>query len=389
MNFLRPFFIIKTMRTSILQFTPTTYPHLLHNETITYKGNVLKTSYLRDLMHVFIFRKYIHDRKYFNLWSVILRKKYGTHYNYYIDWLLDHNIISLKKKWRAGTSSKLYELTLDFKSNEIIRYPNTDKFLLRKINKHEKVEVKKLSPIYLEMLEDLKRVKLDYEKARLAIDNEHDVALIDVNSHLKNVMALTAIRDNIIYNTKDEYGRLHTNFTNLKKNIRNNFLTIDDKEIDCLDIKNCQPKLLAKIIKDNEKTLTPGLEAFILAVQSNAFYESFEKHKLEKKQIKKLVFQIFFGKNKNDKKNIAFKELWPDVWHWIVRLKKEKRNHKHLSHLLQKMESELIYDKICYEVKQNYPEIALFTVHDGIYFAKENLEKVKPIFDKFESQIIT
>ena len=324
-----------------------------------------------------------------NLWSVILRRKYGTFYNNYVDWLIDHKIIQLKKKWKsgAGGKSKLYRLTLDVE-DKVTRYLNTDKFLLRKINHFKKDEEKKLSPIYQQMVDDLKHVKLNYDKALASLELELETSLISKASFFKNKISIDAIKNEAFYNTKDEYGRLHTNYTNLKKSIRNNFLTIDDKEIEWLDIKNCQPKLLAKLILEKEKTLSPELEKFIQAVRDNTFYSSFSHLDIGKSDIKKLVFQIFFGKNKQNKKNLIFKEVWPAVWHWIVRLKREKKNHKHLSHMLQNMESDLIYNKICQTIKNVDSSIILFTVHDGLFFAKENLHIVKPIFDKFENEII-
>lgn len=377
------------MRTSIWQFCPTIYPHILNQDKIVYRGNVLKTSYLIDLMHTFIVRKYIHKKKEMNLWSVILRKKYGTYYNLYVDWLLDHRIIELKKKWKsgAGGKSKLYRLTLDVQNN-VTRYLNRDKFLLKKINNFEKLETQKLSPIYQMMVDDLKHITLQYDKALESLNNELEYAMISNDSYFKNKISIDAIRDSSLYYCKDEYGRLHTNYTNLKKSVRNNFLTINGEEIVGLDIKNCQPKLLAKLMLEREKVLSKEQECFIQSVRDNTFYDSFKHLDISKDDVKKIVFQIFFGKNIREKNNIAFNTVWPGIWHWIVRLKREKKDHRYLSHLLQSMESDLIYNKICYEIKQQDPSIVMFTVHDGLYFAKKHLHIVQPIFDKYESQII-
>lgn len=378
------------MRKSILQFCPNTYPHLLTQSKITYKDHVLKSSYLIDLMHTFIVRKYLHKRKNINLWSVILRKKYGTHYNYYIDWLIDHKIIVLKKKWKSGfnAKSKLYSLAIDVDNKNIVRYRNEDKFLLKKINKFEKAEAEKNSPIYQAMIEDLKYINLDYVNAKEALDNEFACALTDEKSYFKNLISLESIKNEVYYCTKDEYGRLHTNFTNLKKSLRNNFLKLNGKEISSLDIKNCQPKLLAKLILEKEKNLSKELQIFIERVKDGTFYSSFNYLDIPKDEIKQIVFQVFFGKNKNNNNNKHFKETWPELWQWIVNLKKTKHNHAFLSHLLQKMESDLVYNKICTEIKSKMPNVPLFTVHDGLFFPKEYADKITPIFDKYESQII-
>lgn len=378
------------MKPAILQFCPTKYPQLLENKKIEYKGHTLKTAYLMDIIHNFIVKKYLQNISDVHLWSVILRHNYGTFYKRYIDWCIDHQIIRLKKKWRSGENghSKMYSLILDLDRNTITRKLNDDKILLKKKNFRQKIENKKLTPIYQEMINDLKHIKLDYDKALAALDSELEYSLTNDQSYLKNRISIDSIKNEAFYTTKDEYGRLHTNYTNLKKSIRNNFLTIDGKEIVGLDVKNCQPKLLAKLIIEKEKNLSNELQQFIQAVKDNTFYDSFKHLDLDKKAVKKIVFQVFFGKNRADKNNNDFKKVWPAVWEWIVKFKKEKRNHRQLSHLLQKMESDLIYNKICQEIKNVSKNIVLFTVHDGLFFAKENEEIVKPIFDKFESQII-
>ena len=377
---------MKTSKT--LHYFPTDYSYLLKTKTTTYNNRKLKTRYLMHLMHVLIYRKYIHKQNLMHLWSVILKKNYGTYYNYYVDWLIDHNFIKLKKKWQAGSSSKQYELTLNFNNSKITRVENDDKFLLRKLKKHEEDELIKMPPIYQLLQRDVEKIRLDYDGARESLDREHDISLIDDKSYFRNLMSLQAIKDHAFYVTRDEYGRLHTNFTNLKKNLRNNYLSIDGSKLASFDIKNCQPKLLASLIIKSEKTLTPGLKRFVDSVVNNKFYDSFKKFDLGKQAAKGIVYQIFFGRNRSDKNNLNFKDLWPDVWHWVVRIKREKRNHKYLSHVLQNMESDLVYNKICKEIKDTYPDVALFTVHDGIYFAEQHKSKVKPIFDKYEKTII-
>lgn len=380
------------MRRSIWQFCPTTHPQLLNQETIEYAGHVLKTSYLIDLIHTFIVRKYIHKKKEMNLWSIILRKKYGTFYNHYVDWLLDHKIIELKKKWKsgAGGKSKLYRLTLDVQNN-VTRYLNRDKFLLKKINAFEKSENNQLTPIYKSMVDDLRHISLDYDNALLLLNEELASKSINDDSYFKNKISIDAIRDKSLYYCKDEYGRLHTNFTNLKKSIRNNFLKIDNETITGLDIKNCQPKLLAKVILKKEKVLSKEMQRFISSVKDNTFYDSFKEdfpNKDNKDDIKKMVFQVFFGKNIQEKNNNTFNKRWPEVWHWIVRLKRDRKDHAFLSHLLQTMESDLIYNKICKNIKEVDKDIRIFTVHDGLYFSEKYLNTIKPIFDRYENQII-
>jgi hypothetical protein len=45
------------------------------------------------------------------------------------------------------------------------------------------------------------------------------------------------------------------------------------------------------------------------------------------------------------------------------------------------MESDLIFNQVCAEVKKQDPSIRLFTVHDSIFFPVNKLRIIKPIFD--------
>ena len=60
-----------------------------------------------------------------------------------------------------------------------------------------------------------------------------------------------------------------------------------------------------------------------------------------------------------------------------------------MSHELQKMESEFIFNNVIKEIYEIYPEITIFTVHDSILFPKSYQEKVEFIFNKHFDKLIT
>lgn len=373
------------VKKSILQFCTTDYPYLFENKHVSYKKKLLKTSYIIDLMHTFLFRKYLYKKDTMHLWSVLLRKRYGTLYNYYVDWLLDHRIIELKKKWRSGHMSKLYKLTLNVDSKNVTRVYNYDKILLKKLNIFKKEYDDTLTFVYKTLVDDLNKITIEYNDAKKELDEELKLGLITSDSHFKNLLSIESIKNNILYTSKDKFGRMHTNFTSLKRSIRNNFLKINGNEIDYLDIKNCHPKLLGKMLLNEENE---ELKLYVKSVKENVFYKSFDEFNLSKEQIKKMVFQVFYGKNRNNKNNIFFKKKWPVLWQWIVFLKNKNNNSKYLCNLLQTSESNLIFNKICFKIKTEHPHIALFTVHDGVFFEKQYSNLIIPIFDKYENEII-
>jgi hypothetical protein len=66
-----------------------------------------------------------------------------------------------------------------------------------------------------------------------------------------------------------------------------------------------------------------------------------------------------------------------------------KKNYKELSHELQKMESDFIFNHVIKEIYETYPDIVLFTVHDSILFPISYYDKVKVIFDKHFQNLIS
>ena len=109
-----------------------------------------------------------------------------------------------------------------------------------------------------------------------------------------------------------------------------------------------------------------------------------------RKDAKEMIYKVLFGDNlkANKKVNSVFKKLYPSVYEYILEFKEHKKNYKELSHELQKMESEFIFNNVVKEIFDTYPEIILFTVHDSIIFPKSYQEKVEVIFNKHFQKLV-
>jgi hypothetical protein len=99
-----------------------------------------------------------------------------------------------------------------------------------------------------------------------------------------------------------------------------------------------------------------------------------------KKSIKECVYKVFFGKNYNNKHDTLFKKIFPTIHNFIKYYKKLKGGYKVLAYDLQNLESDLVFNKIVNEVRINYPEIHLITVHDSIICSKKYKDIVIDIF---------
>ena len=372
------------MKDHIYQFYPEKYGWLTRTKKVEWDGMNLKTSKLIDMMNYFITKSYLFGVKEFNLWSVLLQQKYGCTYKQYLNWMLGNGIIELKSKWFAGKKASTYNLRIDLENETICRYRNSDKVLLKKWNKSNNLEEyeKKytLSDVQKELIEDLYYVDLDYQAAFESLKREYDNGFISYSNYIRNRMSIETIQNKDIFWNFDSYGRMHTNFTVLKKAIRNNYLTINGEELTELDIKNSQPFFLAKFLAEH---MQPNMEldSFIDSVKNNKFYNTIQDESMTRKEVKGFVFKVFFGKNFLDKDNQKFRKVWPTIWNWIKEYKQNNHQHAALAWQLQRMESDLIFNQVCTEIKKADQSIKLFTVHDSIFFPKNKLEIVKPIFD--------
>jgi hypothetical protein len=391
--------VVQSNKDYILQFISSDFQFLTKQSKIQYNGINLKSAYLIDIIHAFLIKYYFSnnfDNK-FNLSSTILKKKYGEYYNYYIEYLCVNGFISLVSKYYVGKKTNTYKLDTKY-IYDIIRWKNYDKFLLKKnINRYETsiTELKQssiLPDIRVKLVESLDKIDIDYIGALNYIEELKNKNLIDELKYKKNTMSIENIYKKYIYFNFDDYGRFHTNYTILKKEIRNEFLTINNEIISEVDIKNSQPLFFAVILKKELSYINGDTKKYFDLVKSGLLYDDILANSVltERNDAKELIYKVLFGDNlkSNKKYNNIFKKLYPSVYEYILEFKESKKNYKELSHELQKMESEFMFNQVILEIYETYPNIILFTIHDSIVFPKSYQEKIKVIFDKHFQNLI-
>ena len=379
-------------KTFTLQFLPECLYHIENIKTINYKETKLKTDYLIDIIHSLILKYYFKKENRFAINATVLKDKYGYLYNYYINYLIDNNIIALMTQYQTGVTSRIYSLDDDIFKSKINRYKNYDKVLLR-MYKGKFVEMsgstidEKESLIDFEVKEklvsDLFSVNIEFERAIFFLDS---LKYQDYDIYNRNVYSVECINNKHIFYHFDAYGRMHTNYTILKSFIRKNCLMIDGEETCELDISNSQPLFLSKIIRDSGTKWVDQneFELFSYLVESGGYYEyMMSKSKFDKNTIKKMTYKVLFGRNRsNNKCDILFESNFPTIHNFIKLYKKEFSNYKILAYDLQKMESNLIFNNIIKTIINIYPDIKIITIHDSIVFPVKYREIVKSIFNK-------
>jgi len=383
----------------IWQFVSKDFQYLTQIKKLEYKGVNLQCSYLINIVHELIIKYYFSnntDSK-FKLSSLILKKRYGEYYNYYINYLCEQGFMVMVSNYCVGKKTKTYKLNIDY-TYDVLRWKNYDTKLLKKINNRYETSITEMSfssiqvGIRSKIIESLTKIDIDYKGALKLLNDRRNSGEMCEPKYQKNLISVENINSKSIYFNFDDYGRFHTNFTILKKEIRNQYLSIDNEMISEIDIKNSQPLFFAVLLKKELPHINGDTKRYFDLVKEGLIYEDIiNNSKLtERYEAKELMYKVLFGNNlkTNKKLNKIFQKLYPSVYEYILEFKDKKNNYKELSHELQKMESDFVFNTVLKEIYETYPDIILFTVHDSIVCSNSNYNKVKVIFDKHFKELI-
>lgn len=378
-------------KTKSLQFLPQYLDEISKQKIVNFLGKKLKTAYLIDMVHNMILKYYFKKENKFTLNATVLKQKYGHEYKAYVDFLINKQIIKMKCNYKAGVTSRIYELNPITFKQPISRVKNDDKVLLKKYKKKiydtidfVKQDESSIQPeIREKLISDLFSVDIDFQRSIFFLNC---LKKEDIDIYNRNIYSVESINDKHIFYHFDNYGRLHTNFTILKSFIRKNCLLIDGEETCEIDISNSQPLFLCKLIQDSHTNWVnkEEFEFFRTLVINGTFYQYVMQviGEKDRNKVKEMTYKVLFGHNRiNSKSDKLFSKMFPTIHHFIKLYKKEWGNHKIVAHDLQRAESNLIYNKIIKKVMLLHPEIKIITVHDSIIFAKKYRQIVQSIFD--------
>lgn len=188
--------------------------------------------------------------------SVILRNEMGKNYKRYIEYLLEYGFIETDNHYVVGDDitdgkCKCYSISKKYCNSKMININISNKFLLSKILKWKMKKFGKESsdPLVSKIYKMIEEFEIDISGATKYLEElvrkkviTRKVMMCELDKCRRiNEKDSNALEHFVI---KDKYNRVHTNFTNLSKHIRENFLYINGKKVVSLDIQTCQPALL-------------------------------------------------------------------------------------------------------------------------------------------------
>ena len=207
-------------------------------------------------------------------------------------------------------------------------------------------------------------------------------------------IAIEKIENKDWYFSADEYGRVHTNITNISRHLRK-YLSYKNQQLINIDISNSQPLLLTSLILNNVqyKEIVDGIIPIRCtnSPNSNPFTDltsSFDHYKflcetgelynyystatgIELTKVKKTIFQNIFGPFVS----AEFMGLFPEVG---IILKQMKSNgYKQVAWNLQRLESKIIITNVCRRLFEMFPKAFFTTIHDSILTTEEHVGAVE------------
>lgn len=366
---------------------------------------------------------------YVNLNSTIMQSIVHN-YNEYLNYLLDHRIIKTDKKYIPGVKSMGYILNkLHFDSEiELIKIQSF--VLIKKRAKKKRAleqEMKATSNTYYYLTKWFnEKLQIDAEGAISKLEELfpkpkgaiRGVSKGKANRMTKKYSAKLAIQrlinNDYYYSVDDKVGRFHSNLTNLKKELRH-YITYDGKTLVNVDIKNSQPLLSSilfepsfysnskpryinlqyipssfeYLINNNKYTYTHTIimlvktlqsidikevKLFLKMAKSGNFYQElskamYPKRKFNKSIMKELTYKVFFSSNRsiqgmNNWTKREFKMKFKGIYKMFAAIK--RKNHRALSHILQRIESEIMIQNACKRISIEQPDLPIFSIHDSI-----------------------
>lgn len=328
--------------------------------------------------------------------------------------LVETGVVECDGHYVEGKKSYGYRLGPDLRDAIFRRHPISPT-LARRLNKHKMHPPLKL-PIHKHLLSWLTRLEVDHDAAMRSLRTRDE--LID------KYVALDMIADRQFYLIVDDYGRVHTNLTSLSRRLRP-FLHYGNDKLVLIDLKNSQPFFFSSLLLNYcahdhsinsfysynkspkkgkegggggaasitiDKVLMPNSSAlakldlpsdvkeYISLTETGKLYEELVGlFSVNDRDEAKLAFfkGILFCKPYPNKFYSRFRDRFPSVAKVIDALK--QKDHRRLSHHLQRCESAAMIHGVCERLRAEFPEVPVWTIHDCVMTTRPHLDSVRSV----------
>jgi len=362
-------------------------------------------------------------------------------YRYHLDFLITYGYLESDRSYVAGSKSIGYKFTPKYSGNSLKPIKIASNQLANKIRRG-RLEISTVLK-YPHLAKWWDWIEIDVEGATkcslnlfmLDLQNGKSMRESEIK-HNSRIATIHSINNKDYLFKQCEYGRLHTNLTYLKKELRN-YITCNGEQLTEVDLKNSQPyfflEMLEKyqnlkskkeevknsrihisqyqnlvpttfyyyiimIVKDSETPIEWDYELFNYLVETGKLYEFIQKyfeselgsnyfykfvnHESEIRSYVKqeLVFRSFYGKKMYGNLELL-STIFPVAYGAIQHYK--KNDYTKLAHLLQRVEAKYILNIVTKRVSRIEPDAPMFTIHDSIATTEKYVGLVRAQLEKY------
>lgn len=311
------------------------------------------------------------------------------------DALVEGGVIEIDNHYIQGQKSIGYRLTHKFRSARHHKVKMRNQRLVRRMSLRK---AEQLGEITLDVHQHLYRFLLD-------IEINYESAITDIEEDfVVNEVSVAMIRDGCWFFHSDDYGRVHTNISNLKSSLRKH-LVHKGRNLRNIDIRNSQPLFLAILLLNfysnngslsfytppspsplplrSDISVPSDVMKYVMLSQNGTLYDviaSMIGDERDRGVVKKRLFrELFFCRNKPWRTDCekVFEREFPNVYGVIRDLKRD--DYTHLSKLLQKTESGFIINGVVRDCMNQHPDMFVTTIHDSVMVAEEDVPVVREL----------
>lgn len=233
----------------------------------------------------------------------------------------------------------------------------------------------------------------------------------NIQYYYAKINLMNASTGNMNFLVDRTVGRLHSNLTNLKSELRN-LIKYENENIVSLDIINSQPYLALSLMNNKitvNKQISPYLEQLAQMLNDSSHlldnqdvkeyisivsgYNNNQQdlymymldecvhHNVKYKnrdEVKSEMMQVFFSANRHQTETKKlFNKLFPTINDLFIKIKAGKKNV--LACLLQSLESHVMLRVITKRIAREHPNAPIFTIHDNIATTERYKDVVEQI----------
>lgn len=297
------------------------------------------------------------------------------------DRLVASGMIDCDNRYDPGSKSLAYRPGEPLRGScrRLVRVPVQNALLAKKLREFRERRDEGLSGVHRDLRRQLDRVELDFDGAMARVRRRRGRRrrLAETSLHM------LALREWFFHVCP--YGRVHTNLTNLRSELRA-FLTCEGQPLVNLDIRNSQPLIFALLLRKQypEDSARPDdVKRYIDLVQAGRFYDDLMERcgipAEDRARFKKRFFaSVFFCAN-GSRSEIAdaFASHYPNVAALIHREK--ERDHRALARKLQEAESDVMIKGVAARCMDELPDAFVGTIHDSILTTVRHSEPAREI----------